>query len=112
MLIPISLMGYEKALLKLNGIKLENIAKFNNCNKCYLFVTLFVLAISVIGYSKWGQHCLTEQNEVYAAYTDSWYQPYTTEGPVDIAQMKADKEYAEGMMVFLNHLLDINGIKY
>ncbi|WP_151622465.1 hypothetical protein [Pseudobutyrivibrio xylanivorans] len=112
MLLPCAVMGFERLIDHLDGIKVNGSEVLDRMVIIRELVCCVCLISVCIAYKKCGEGCLTSDDNLYNEYLATWVQPYTNESMLDIAHIKADKEYDEGMLVFLNHLLEINGITY
>ena len=112
MLIPCAIMGYQLLLERLKGDTVKAVITNSRIHITPLLVATVAVAAFTIAYVTIGDHCLTLHNPTYQTYLDKWEKPYTNETVLDIANMKAEIEGHEGFIVFLNHLLEENGIHY
>ena len=77
---------------------------------------LVVFIISIIGfiiaYRYSSTDCLTSDGDIYTVYLSTWEEPYTNESVLDINTMKVYNEDYQNMIIYLEHVLEENGIGY
>ena len=112
LLIPCVVMGLESFVKKINSFGREGLKSALHFNHFYGAVCVVTIIAVAMIYRNYGSGCLTAQDQEYKEYLESWSQPVTNESVLQIEELKGALEYDEGMMVYYNHLLQINGISY